>query len=149
LYWRPTPLDIGIGYAGSYRAVATPTSERSFETDDNTLTLHGVYFSAAYAIENHRHWRTWLGGRVEGLTGSHAGRSLSVTGFAVRLASELYSAGVKGAADHRVAAFFAGAFALGVYVEGTKRFGLPAELGAVGIGAGVTMRVPFLAAVGD
>jgi len=149
LYWKPTPLDIGIGYVGSYRDVTPLTAERSSDEDANTLALHGLYFNMAYAIENHRYWRTWLGGRVEGLSGSHAGRSYSVIGSAVRLAAELYSTGAKGAADARVIGFFAGAFALGVYVEGTKRFGLPAELGSVGVGAGVTMRVPFIAAIGD
>jgi hypothetical protein len=63
------------------------------------------------------------------------------------LDAELYSTGAFGASDNRTAAWFAGAFALGVYVEGTVRT-LPQELGPVGVGAGVSVRVPFIAAIG-
>jgi hypothetical protein len=149
LYWKPTAVDIGIGYAGSYRDVAPSYAARSSESDDNTFKLHGLYFSASYAIEKHRHWRTWLGARVEGLNGSYGGHSYSVIGTAVRVAAELYSAGVGAAGDSRAVGFFAGTFALGVYVEGTRRFNLPAELGPNGVGAGLTMRIPFIAALGS
>ncbi|HEY5949806.1 MAG TPA: hypothetical protein VIV40_30130, partial [Kofleriaceae bacterium] len=71
LYWKPTPLDIGIGYVGSYRDVAPAYTERSWQVEDHTFKLHGLYFNAAYAIETHRHWRTWLGARVEGMSGSY------------------------------------------------------------------------------
>jgi hypothetical protein len=149
LYWKPTPIDIGVGYVGSYRDVAPSFAERTTSSDDDhSLALHGMYFSAAYAIEMHKHWRTWVGARVEGMTGHYGGRSYSVLGGALRLAAELYSTGVGAGGGSRTAGFFAGAFALGVYVEGTKR-GLPAELGPIGVGAGITMRVPFIAAVGD
>ena len=149
LYWKPTDLDIGIGYIGSYRDVAPAFAARSGEYEDNTFKLHGLYFSASYAIEKHRHWRTWLGGRVEGMSGSYGGESYNVIGTALRLAAEMYSAGVGGAGDSRAVGFFAGTFALGVYVEGTHRFNLPAELGPNGVGAGVTMRIPFIAALGS
>ena len=148
LYWRPTPLDIGIGYAGSFRELLPPYAQRSLDPEQNQLSLHGMYFSMSYAIENHGFWRTWLGARVEGLSGDHAGKRYDVLGAALRIHSELYSTGAKGVGNNNVAAFFAGAFALGVYVEGTKRFGLPAELGSAGVGAGVTMRVPFILAIG-
>lgn len=149
LYWKPTAIDIGIGYVGSYRAVAPAVAARADDYEDNTLRLHGLYFSASYAIEKHRHWRTWLGARVEGLSGSYGGESYNVIGTAVRLAAELYSAGVGGAGDSRAVGFFAGTFGLGVYVEGTRRFNLPAELGPNGVGAGLTMRIPFMAALGS
>jgi hypothetical protein len=148
LYWKPTFIDIGIGYAGSYREVVPAYAERSSEYDNQTFKLHGLYFSASYAIESHRHWRTWLGARVEGLSGSYGGRSYNVIGSAVRIAAELYSAGVGGVGDSRAVGFFAGTFAVGVYVEGTRRFNLPAELGPNGVGAGLTMRIPFIAALG-
>jgi hypothetical protein len=148
LYWKPTPLDIGIGYAGSYRDVMPAYAPRSYDPDDRTFKLHGLYFNAAYAIETHPHWRTWLGARVEGMTGSFGGYTYSVFGAALRLAAELYSTGVGGGGDRNVVGMFAGSFALGVYVEGSKRFNLPAELGANGVGAGVTMRIPFIAAIG-
>jgi len=148
LYWKPTPLDIGIGYVGSYRDVAPAYAAHTSELDNNTFKLHGLYFNAAYAIETHAHWRTWLGARVEGMSGSFAGHSYSVFGAALRLAAELYSTGAGGGGDRNVVGFFAGAFALGVYVEGTRRFNLPAELGPNSVGAGVTMRIPFIAAFG-
>jgi hypothetical protein len=148
LYWKPTPLDIGIGYAGSYREVSPAYAARGVIDTDTTLRLHGLYFTAAYAIERHRHWRTWLGARVEGLTGSYGGQSFNVFGTALRLAAELYSTGVGGGGGRDIAGFFAGSFALGVYVEATRRFNLPVELGANGVGAGITMRVPFIAAIG-
>jgi hypothetical protein len=149
LYWKPTDFDIGVGYVGSYREVDSSFAARSDEYEDNTFKLHGLYLSASYAIEKHRHWRTWLGGRVEGLSGSYGGQSYNVIGSAVRIAAELYSAGVGGVGDSRAVGFFAGTFALGVYVEGTRRFNLPAELGPNGVGAGVTMRIPFIAALGS
>lgn len=148
LYWKPTPLDIGIGYVGSYRDVAPAYTERSWQVEDHTFKLHGLYFNAAYAIETHRHWRTWLGARVEGMSGSYGGHSYNVIGGAIRLAAELYSAGVGGGGDSHAVGFFAGSFALGVYVEGTRR-SLPAELGPTGVGAGLTMRIPFIAALGS
>lgn len=147
LYWRPTPIDIGIGYVGSFREVAPGYAARALTVEDRELALHGLYFNAAFAIESHRHWRTWFGARVEGMSGSFDGQRYDVFGGALRLAAELYSTGVGGTGDNCAAGFFAGAFALGVYVEGTART-LPAELGALGIGAGLTMRVPFIAAVG-
>jgi hypothetical protein len=149
LYWKPTPVDIGIGYAGSYRDVTPSYAARASGYEDSTFKLHGLYFSASYAIEKHRHWRTWLGARVEGLNGSYGGHSYSVIGTALRIAAELYSAGVGGAGDSRAVGFFAGTFGLGVYVEGTRRFNLPAELGPNGVGAGLTMRIPFIAALGS
>ena len=148
LYWKPTRFDVGIGYAGSYRDVAPSFAARG-AYEDNTLKLHGLYLNAAYAIETQRHWRTWLGVRFEGLSGRYDGESYSVIGTAVRLAAEIYHAGVGAGGDSRAAAFFAGSFALGVYVEGVRRFNLPAELGPNGVGAGVTMRIPFIAALGS
>src|SRR5262245_59628957 len=148
LYWKPTPLDIGIGYAGSYRDVTAPFAARSSDGDDPTFKLHGLYFNVAYAIDAQPYWRTWLGVRLEGMTGSFGGRNYDVFGAALRLAAELYSTGVGGRSDPDVGGFFAGTFALGVYVEGTRRFNLPAELGPNSVGAGVSMRIPFIAAIG-
>lgn len=90
---------------------------------------------------------TWLGARVEGMSGRFGGHRYDVLGGALRVAAELYSTGVGGAGDSRTVGVFAGTFALGVYVEGTART-LPAELGGLGVGAGLTMRVPFIAAAG-
>jgi hypothetical protein len=148
LYWRPTRMDVTFGYAGSFRTLAADgTAARTIDASDRELRLHGVYFDVAYALENHAHWRTWLGARFETLAGHYLDRSLTSIGAALRISSELYSTGIRGGSDNRNAALFAGAFAVGVYVEGIART-LPAELGPVGLGAGVSMRIPFIAAIG-
>ena len=69
LAWTPTRLDIGIGYAGSTRTLPPLTDPiaRTTQIQTTELRMHGLYFSIAYAIESHRHWRTWLGARVETL----------------------------------------------------------------------------------
>lgn len=133
-----------------FRTLANEPALRAIDGtySEPTLTLNGLYFSLAYAIENHRHWRTWIGGRIETMTGDYHERSLDVIGGSVRISAEIFSAGVGAAGDRNVLAFMAGAWALGVYVEGTAR-NLPDELGPVGVGAGVSMRVPFLLAVAD
>lgn len=149
LYWKPTRLDFGIGYAGSFRDLAPAASPREMSTTETpTLSLNGFYVTAAYAIENHPHWRTWLGARAEMLAGRADREKLTTTGFALRLATELYAASARGGGNHNAAGFFAGSFAIGVYVE-TMRRSLPVELGPVGVAAGLTVRVPFIAAVAD
>lgn len=149
LYWKPTRFDVGIGYVASSRALASDgVLARSVEmTEEPSLTMHGLYASVAYAIERHRHWRTWLGGRVESLRGNYYGRSIVALGGSVRLGAEVFAAGVNGASSGGSGAFAAGSWALGVYVEGTLRT-LPDDLGAFGLGAGVSMRVPFIIAAG-
>jgi hypothetical protein len=152
LAWKPTRFDIGVGYAGSFRTLAPASSPRAIDSltidAEPELRLHGMYFSLAYAIESHRYWRTWIGGRVETLRGDYQDRSLNVVGGSVRIAAEIFTAGADAAGDRNVLAFMAGAWALGVYVEGTAR-SLPDELGPIGVGAGVSMRVPFILAVAD
>lgn len=148
LYWKPTRWDVGVGFVTSSRSTFTGTVERSIAPEQQGLSLNGAYVSAAYAIESHKHWRTWLGGRFEMLGGERDGRDVSTTGVAVRLATEVFSAGVGGAGDHSAVALFAGAIAVGVYVEAVQR-GMPDGLGELDAGAGVTMRIPFLAAVAN
>jgi hypothetical protein len=151
LYWKPTKIDIGVGFVASYRdSYASMNSERTLTTgpDDHMLSLKGMYVTGAYAIENHRHWRTWLGARLEMLTGSNSGERVTTTGVAVRLATELYSSSVGGVSDRSAIAMFAGAWALGVYVEGLHR-GIPGDVTEVDAAAGVTMRIPFILAVAD
>jgi len=149
LYWHPTPIDIGVGFVTTSRQSFGGTIDRvATAPEDHSLSLSGAYVSAAYAIENHKHWRTWLGARLEMLMGSNQGESVTSTGVAVRLATELYSAGAGGVADQHVAAFFAGAWAVGVYVEGLHR-GIPGDLGEIDAAAGLTMRIPFIAGIAD
>ncbi len=150
LAWKPTRLDVGIGFAGSYRTqpASSALARSSDQLGDESVSLKGLYFSLAYAIESHRYWRTWLGARVDTMTGSYQGRTLNVVGGAVRIGAEFFAAGAAASGDRNVFAIIAGAWALGVYVEGTART-LPDELGPVGVAAGVSMRVPFILAVVD
>ncbi|HUS32456.1 MAG TPA: hypothetical protein VMZ53_28340, partial [Kofleriaceae bacterium] len=149
LSWRPTPIDFGIGFVTTSRESFGGSIDRvATGPEDHSLSLKGAYVSGAYAIENHKHWRTWLGARLEMLSGSNQGERVTTTGVAVRLATELYSASAGGVADSHVAAFFAGAWALGVYVEGIHR-GIPGDLAEVDAAAGLTMRIPFIAGVAD
>jgi hypothetical protein len=149
LYWKPTSVDFTIGYVGSYRSPPSePYAARTTGMPvESTLQLHGAYLEAAHAVETHRHWRTWLAARVETLAGDYEDRRLNVVGGAVRIGTELYAAGGGAAGGGNALAVFAGAVAIGVYVEGTART-LPKELGPLGVGAGVSMRLPFIAAIG-
>ena len=149
LYWKPTALDIGAGYAGSWRGVEPRYIARQTGggyIEDETLRLHGVYMQLGYAIENERNWRTWVGGRVEAFTGKLNYQDITVLGGALRIATEFYLNSIKSAGG-RGLGFYAGTWALGVYVEGIYR-SLPVELGPVGVSAGVTARIPFIVAIG-
>lgn len=147
LYWKPTALDIGAGYAGSWRGVEPRAIARTIgDAEDETLRLDGVYMQVGYAIENERNWRTWVGGRVEAFTGKLDYQDITVIGGALRIATEFYLNSIKGAGSTGMG-FYAGTWALGVYVEGVWRT-LPAELGPVGVSAGVTARIPFIVAIG-
>ena len=151
MYWRPTRFDVGVGYVGSFRPTApvSTTVERTVGDgdDDDTLSLHGVYLSAAYAVESHANWRTWVGGRVELLGGQLAGAPITTTALALRVQTEVFTVGAKALGSNNAVGYFAGAFAIGVYVEGLRR-GLPSELGPLGVAAGLTMKVPFIVAIG-
>ena len=112
----------------------------------NRLTLNGAYIDLAYAITNHRHYRTWAAMRIETLRGNVNGQSFDALGAALRVASEVYTSGAVFAAGRRSLVALSGALALGVYVEGSHR-NIPAELGPDEVTAGITMRVPFFAAI--
>lgn len=153
LYGKPTPIDIGVGFVGSSRAVAPQFAiarvvPGSFVITPitNRLTLDGAYIDLAYAIANHRHYRTWAAMRIETLRGNVNGQSFDALGAALRVASEVYTSGALFAAGRRSLVALSGALALGVYVEGSHR-NIPAELGPDEVTAGITMRVPFFAAI--
>lgn len=146
LYWHPTHFDVGIGYVGSFRSLLPGSSLRTTDGADtaaNRLSLDGGYLSLGYTLESHRHWRTWLDARVEAMDGSINGASVPVLGAAMRVSSELFSAGAAAAGGSGGGALVAGTFAIGVYVEATHR-DLPPELGPNGVTAGITMRIPLL-----
>lgn len=148
LYWKPTPVDIGIGYVGSFRQVLPGYEPRATmpPANDNELSLNGVYFDVAKTLQQHTYWRMWLAVRGELLAGSVNHNSFSALGGAVRIATELYGGKLGCEGDHGGFAAVAGTFALGVYVEASHRE-LSPELGPNAVTAGVSVRVPFLAAV--
>jgi hypothetical protein len=149
LAWKPTSVDVGFGYVGSFRHLRPGYTERATTMDDGppSLTLQGAYADVAYAIENQPHWRTWLAARIETLHVDADQRSFNALGAALRISSEIYVAGAGGASGGGSMGLFAGALAVGVYVEAVKR-DLPAELGSVGVSAGLTLRVPFILGLG-
>jgi len=150
LTWKPTDLDVGIGYVGVWRPVVPNYAVRStvpIDQIDNRLHLDGAYFDLAYTLERHAHWRTWLAARVEYLSGHVNGQQSFGHGVALRIATEVYTHSVGVAKDNRAIAFYAGTFAVGFYVEASHRTLAP-ELGPDAMTAGVSMRVPFIAAFG-
>jgi hypothetical protein len=153
LYWKPTKVDVGIGYVGSFRDTfpeGSPAVARTMPLDepDHRLRLNGGYLDVAYALETHPHWRTWLSTRIEMLHAEVNGREFAAVGSAARLATEFYASGVAMASDHSSGAIVAGTFALGIYVEASHR-NLPSDLGPTEVSAGFSIRIPFLAAVAN
>ena len=146
LYWHPTHFDVGIGYVGSFRSVLPGYALRATDGGDsnmNRLALDGAYLSLGYAIESHRHWRTWLDARVETMEGSLDGATFPVLGEALRVSSEVFTAGAAAAGGSGGGALVAGTLSIGVYVEAVHR-DLPAELGPTGVTAGISMRIPLI-----
>jgi len=144
LAWKPTPIDIGIGYVGSARQVVPGYSARTVDTTpfDNQLRLDGGYLELGKTLQgSSRHWRTWLSARGELLHGSVNDRSFSAIGGAVRVSSEVYLSGAAGGRN----AIICGTLALGIYVEASHRDIAP-ELGPNGVTSGVSIRLPFILA---
>jgi hypothetical protein len=111
--------------------------------EDQSITLHGGYLAIGTRIASGDHWRTWFTARGELMKGNDGHHDFGVAGTALRIATELYSAGTAG--DRGVVA--AGTFALGVYVEASYR-DVPIEYGPVGVTSGMSLRLPFLVAGG-
>jgi hypothetical protein len=148
LSWRPTHIDIGIGYVGSFRPVLPDYALRAVDANaKSVLSLNGAYLSLGYTLESHRYWRTWLDARIETLHASVDNQDFNALGAALRIASEVYVSGAAGDGGGNGFAVVAGTFALGVYVEAVHR-DLPPELGPNGVSAGVSMRVPLILAAG-
>ena len=136
LAWRPTRLDVGIGYVGSFRALDNP-----YKLEDDELRLHGGYFQLGTTIASGSHWRTWFAARGELLRAYDGDRELSALGTAVRISTELFGS-TKGGGRN---AAIVGTVALGIYVEAIYR-DLPSELGTTSFASGITCRLPFIVA---
>ena len=144
----PTSFELGIGFVRSTRDLIDPivlgrTSDSSTTTGSPQTSLHltGGYITLGHTIFDRHHIRTWVLARGELLHYEFEGRAFSATGAAVRIASELYAPMAGGS----VGAGLIGTFAIGVYVEASRR-GLPDELGPDGVSTGLSIRVPFFAA---
>ena len=150
LYWKPTPVDLGVGYVGSFRQVLPGYAARGEmpAAGDNTLRLNGVYLDLAKTIQQHDHWRMWLAFRGELLSASVHQQSFSALGAAVRVSTEIYAQTVGATGDHDAFGAIAGTLALGFYVEASHRELAP-ELGPNAVTAGLSLRVPFLCALVD
>jgi hypothetical protein len=138
LAWKPTRVDVGIGYVGSFREIDDP-----MRLADRSITLHGAYFALGTTIARGQHWRTWLTARGELMHGNDEHHEFSVLGSALRVATEIYGSGASGGRN----ALLVGTFALGIYVEATYR-DVPAAYGPFGLSSGVSCRLPFLVAGG-
>jgi len=150
LTWRPTTIDIGVGYIGSKRALvpgyrANAARTRLPVTTDDTFSLNGGYLSLGHTIVRQEHFRTWIEMRGELLKGTIDARAFSAIGGAVRFSAEIFGSGVGGHSDHNSIAIFAGTFSLGVYLEASHR-DLALELGPTGLSGGISIRLPFVLA---
>lgn len=134
LAWRPTRLDVGVGYVGSFRRIDDPVRSRARE-----LAIHGGYFTLATTVARASHWRTWVAARGELLRASDGLRARPALGGALRISTELFGATASGGRK----AIVLGTLAIGVYVEATYR-DLPADLGPLGLTSGVTCRLPLV-----
>ncbi len=150
LAWRPTRFDIGVGYIGSERPLVLGYRVNSARTRhpaviDETFSMNGGYLTLGHTIVRQKNFRTWVEMRGELLKGTIDARTFSAVGGAIRFSAELFGSGVGGHSDGNSIAFFAGTFALGVYLEASHR-DIALELGPTGISGGISIRLPFILA---
>lgn len=148
LSWRPTSIDIGVGYIGSIRPLihanrASRTTQR--EGADDTFSLNGGYLSLAHTIVRQKNFRTWVELRGELLKGTIDARTFSAIGGAVRCSAELFGSGAAAHIGNKSVAIFAGTVSFGVYLEASHR-DIALELGPTGITGGFSIRLPFMLA---
>jgi hypothetical protein len=149
LYWKPSKLDIGVGYVGSFRAVRPDYAARMTSgSEDHELRMNGGYLDLAYALDTRAHWRTWLAARGELFSAELDHHSFSAMGAALRVATEVFVQGAAAGGGHGGGAAVAGTFAIGLYVEASAR-DVPDQLGREQLTAGLTLRVPFLFAAAN
>lgn len=148
--WRPTKIDIGVGYIGStrklvpgYRGLAERTQQP--RGSDDMFTMSGGYLSLGHTIVAQKHFRTWIEMRGELLKGTIDARAFSAIGGAVRFSAEVFGSGVGGHSDHNSIAIFAGTISFGVYLEASHR-DIALELGPSGITGGFSFKLPFILA---
>ena len=140
------PFDAGIGYVVEHIAVKPEPGEEASEAKRGAY-LHGAYAEGAVAVPiGPRGSRTWFGGRTELLID----RGRPGFGLIERIAWEGFtrangSGPIKSHCAFGASASY-GAAAAGVFVEGGYQW-LPQGGRAVQVTAGVTLRVPAMAAI--
>ena len=147
LSWKPTPIEIGIGYLGISRDLQPTVAARTTEPSslDTSLRLDGGYLTLGKTIARGHHWRTWFLARGELLHGSTQSASFSAMGGALRIATELYGSGAGGGGGSGGGGVAVGTFAVGVYVEAAHR-DVSTAYGPDGFSSGITVRIPFIIA---
>jgi hypothetical protein len=143
LSWKPTPIEIGVGYIGISRELTQPGIARETMpvSTDTSLRLDGGYLTLGKTLTDRSHIRTWFLVRGELLHGSTESTGFSALGGAARFAAEVYGATAAGGGGSAIV----GTFALGFYVEAAHR-DVPDAYGPNGLSTGITLRIPLLAA---
>lgn len=146
LAWRPTKVDFGFGYVGSFRTLEPADVSARGEAspvEAPRLSLSGAYLAIGRTVVRQRHFRTWVELRGELLHARLGDRSFSSLGGAVRLSSEVFTAGGFAESRTNAVAVVAGALGLGVYVELSHRQ-LDDALGPTSVTTGISIRIPFV-----
>jgi len=151
-----TPVDLGIGLVAAsaerpagqagaaprLRAASSSSSGSGSPDTDDDLT--GYYLEAAGLVAGGRYWRTWLGARGELVTADVDGVTHEGWGMAARVTIELRDGGAGAIGGGSGTAVMFGTAAIGVYAEASLR-DVPGPVGGLGLSAGLSLRVPFLA----
>lgn len=149
LAWKPTSIDIGVGYVGSTRSLVRGYRDTALRTTTpqprsaDELTLDGVYLALGRTLVDQKLFRTWIEVRGELLKARIGSRTFSASGGAVRIAAELYKPGAAGGGGRNAIAVVAGTLSFGLYLEAAHR-DLSFEFGPTGITCGISIRLPFV-----
>jgi hypothetical protein len=145
LAWKPPAFDVGIGYVGTSRNL--PASA-ALQAMPEAVRLDGGYVAFALALFTRPHVRSWIGARGELLDVHSTGTASVALGGAIRLAAEVYVAGLAEHTEDRTLTLAAGALALGLYVEASHR-AVSDELDPDAITTGVSLRIPLAGMLSD
>ncbi len=142
LYPKPTPVDVSLGWMGSFvpgdddPVVGSPASERA-TTGRKVEDASGAFLALDLRAAEGRHWRAWLGGRAELL----ATEDVGVLGGFGRASIELWHPVATGDGGGGII----GAVALSAWMELGARERPDRSLARVA-SAGIGIRLPLIAA---
>jgi len=134
---RKNKLDVGIGYEldSFLSPSAQPKVHNAYHRQASKI-LHGPTVDASYRVNAGKHWRQWVGGRLEMPMRTVSGETYAGVGGSIRMSAEFF-----GVAKGRNAL---GSFGLGGYIETGARY-LPGGARALTTGAGLSVRLPLAA----